>query len=62
MFHLPGVSPATVYPDWMHSGDMGVAQDVAAHLFHEVLPPLPGATVKDRTDALFRAINCYYEA
>ena len=62
MFHLPGVSPAIVYPDWMRSGDMGVAQDVAAHLFHEVLPQLPGATVKDRTDALFRAINCYYEA
>ena len=62
MFHLPGVSPAIAYPDWMHSGDMGVAQVVAAHLFHEVLPQLPGATVQDRTDALFRAINCYYEA
>ena len=62
IFTLPGVSPAIVYPDWMHTGDMGVSQDVAAHVFHEVLPQLPGATVKDRTDALFRAINCYYEA
>ena len=62
VFHLPGVSPATVYPDWMHSGDMGVAQDVAAHTFHEVLPSLPGDTAKNCTDALFHSISCYCKA
>ena len=62
VFNLPGVSPAIVYPDWMHSGDMGVAQDEAAHVFHEVLPSLPGDIVKDRTDELFHKINSYYQA
>jgi hypothetical protein len=46
----------------MHSADMGVAQDVAAHLFHEILPQLPGGSIKDRTDELFNVINRYYDA
>ena len=37
LFSLPGVQPEIVFPDWMHSADMGVAQDVAGHVFVDSL-------------------------
>ena len=61
IFSLPGISPDMVFPDWMHSGDMGVAQDVLAHVFHELLPLMEGGTVKERTASLFACIQKYYE-
>ncbi len=61
IFSLPGVSPEIVFPDWMHSADMGVAQDVIAHVFHEVLPRMPGLSLSERTKCLFSHILQYYE-
>ena len=61
MFSLPGVSPDIVFPDWMHSADMGVTQDVLAHVFHEVPPHMEGNSLETRTEALFGCILKYYE-
>jgi hypothetical protein len=61
MFSLPGVSPDIVFPDWMHSADMGVTQDVLAHVFHEVLPHMEGNSLEARVKALFGCILKYYD-
>lgn len=62
IFSLPGVSPAIVFPDWMHSADMGVTQDVIAHFFHELLPRMQGSTERSRCYELFGLLLKFYKA
>lgn len=50
-----------MFPDWMHSADMGAAQDVIAHVFHELLPSMEGTTLTQRCGALFALIKQYYK-
>ena len=61
IFTLPGVSPDIVFPDWMHTADLVVTQDVMAHVFHDVLPRLEGGSVHERTQTLFQLILKYYD-
>ena len=61
LFSLPGVTPRCILPDWMHSADMGVGQDVAAHVFVEALEKMQGATQEARVQALWRLLRAYYE-
>lgn len=60
LFSLPGVSPDLVFPDWMHSADMGVTMDVIAHVFREVLPFYDG-DAPQKIKGLFQDILKYYE-
>lgn len=62
LFTLPGVSPDIVFPDWMHSGDMGVAQDVIGHTFAEALQHLAGNSKEERCDTLWQILQAWYDA
>ena len=54
LFSLPGVSPEIIFPDWMHSGDMGVAQDVIGHTFAEALQHWAGSSKEERCNSLWQ--------
>ena len=61
LFSLPGVSAEVIFPDWMHSGDMGVAQDVAGHLFQETLARFPGRSNEQRCARLWSFLQQWYK-
>ena len=61
LFTLPGVEPEIVFPDWMHSGDMGVAQDVAAHIFVDSLETFAGRTKEAQCRQLWLMLRQWYE-
>ena len=61
LFTLPGVAAELIYPDWMHSGDMGVAQDVAGHVFQETLSRFPGRNKEQRCAQLWLFLQQWYK-
>ena len=62
LFSLPGVSPEIVFPDWMHSGDMGVAQDVIGHTFAEALKYLAGSSKEECCNSLWQLVRGWYDS
>ena len=60
LFSLPGVTPEIAYPDWMHSGDLGVAQDVAGHTFAEALNHLEGSSEDECCQTLWTLLQEWY--
>ena len=62
LFSLPGVGPEICFPDWMHSGDLGVGQDVAGHVFAEALNHLEGDSVPERCQSLWNLLQSWYDA
>ena len=61
LFSLPGVAAEIVYPDWMHSGDLGVGQDVAGHTLQETLRRFPGSNDKQRCANLWSFLQEWYK-
>ena len=61
LFSLPGVCPDIVFPDWMHSADMGVGQDIAGHVFAAVLPTFEGSTKDAQCAKLWQLLREWYE-
>ena len=61
LFSLPGVDADIVFPDWMHSADMGVGPDVIAHVFVECLPYFEGSNKEERCKKLWEFIQQFYQ-
>ena len=46
IFSIPGVSAKSIYLDWLHCADAGVACDIAGNIFCDVLPFLDSSRQK----------------
>ena len=61
LFTLPGVTPSVILPDWMHASDMGVAQDVSAHVLVEALEKMEGGSKEKRLQVLWGLLQSFYK-
>jgi len=61
LFHSPGLKVKHFMIDWLHTVDLGVAQDALGNLFHEVVGLLPGDTRKQRVAALWAKMRAFYK-
>ncbi len=62
LFSLPGVTPQLAQPDWMHTVDQGIAQDIIGHVFTELLPEFPGNSRQEQCRQLWCEIRAWYIA
>ena len=62
IFSVPGMHPGLALPDWLHSGDAGVAADCLGQLFWEMKDKMPGNNQKERVQALWHRTQAWYDA
>ena len=62
LFSLPGVCPEIIFPDWMHSADMGVTQDFEGQVFAECLPSFPGRSRDEQCKGLWAYVQAWYKS
>ena len=62
LFHLPGVTNWTLFPDWMHVCDEGCAALAAGQTLWEILPQYPASNKDERAKLLWEHIQQIYEA
>jgi 5-carboxymethyl-2-hydroxymuconate isomerase len=59
-FKIPGIRSSCFLIDWLHTADLGIAQDFLGSLFQVLLGKMPADTPKDRCAALFLHMQQYY--
>lgn len=61
LFNLPGVSNQTMFPDWMHVVDEGIAASVAGQCLKEFEGHCTGASKEERLNQLWGFIKDLYQ-
>jgi hypothetical protein len=60
LFSLPGFVVSMLKTDFLHTLDLGCAQEAIGSLFWEALVHFPGASQKDRVQGLWADVRAYY--
>ena len=61
LFHLPGVTNWTLFPDCMHVCDEGCAALAAGQILWEILPQYPASNKEERAKLLWEHIQQIYK-
>ena len=61
IFSVPGMHPGLALPDWLHTGDQGVAADCLGQFFWDVKHLLPGNNKKEQVESLWKRIQTWYK-